>query len=96
MNDACDALDRLFQAARQAPESCLQLPTGFEGRVIAAWRHASAEEDIAWVLALLQRAILAACLIALLSVAFSYLPARETNQNELALADTAIKMSLLP
>jgi len=43
-----------------------------------------------------KRAFVAACLVALLSVALSYRFLSEPVQNELTLADSVIKMTLFP
>jgi hypothetical protein len=54
------------------------------------------EDDSLWMLMLLKRAFIAACVVALLSVVFSYRFSDEPVQNELTLADSVIKMSLFP
>jgi hypothetical protein len=74
----------------------MEPPLGFEARVLANWRNAAPEDDSLWMLMLLKRAFIAACVVALLSVVFSYRFSDEPVQNELTLADSVIKMSLFP
>ncbi len=96
MKNVDDSLSRLFRAAQCAPANRTDLPLEFETRVLAAWRHVAPDDDLLWMIALLKRAFFAACVVALLSVALSYRSLREPVQNELTLADSVIKMSLLP
>ena len=94
MNDLDNALSRLFRSARRAPTGGTEPPFGFENRVLAAWRHRALEDDSLWVLMLVKRALVAACVVALLSVVLGYSSVPEPS--ELTLADSFIKMSLLP
>ena len=96
MKNHNDSLRRLFRAARRAPASGSEPPFGFETRVLAGWRNFAPEDDSLWVLTVLKRAFVAACLVALLSLALSYRSLHEPAQNELTLADSVIKMTLLP
>jgi hypothetical protein len=91
-----DCLSRLFRAARHASARSTEPPFGFEASVLARWRNGVPEDDSLWVLMLLKRAFVAACVVALVSVAVSYGSLREPSQNELTLADSVIKMTLLP
>ena len=91
-----DSLRRLFRAARLAAARSTEPPFGFETRVLAGWRNLAPEDDSLWMVMLLKRAFVAACVVALLSVALSYSALREPVQNELTLADSVIKMTLFP
>ena len=96
MKDHNDSLHRLFRAARHAPANSTEPSFGFETRVLACWQRAAPEDDSLWILMLVKRAFVAACVVALLSVALSYRSLREPVPNELALADSVIKMTLFP
>jgi len=96
MKDMNDSLWRLFRAARRAPQRDTELPFGFEARVLAIWKQGTREDDSLWMLMLVRRALVAACVVALLSMALGYSALPEPSQNELTLADSLIKMSLLP
>jgi hypothetical protein len=91
-----DSLHRLFGAAHRAPAGSTEPPFGFETRVLAGWRTVAPEDDSLWMVMLLKRAFVAACVVAFLSVALSYRSLREPVQNELTLADSVIKMTLFP
>lgn len=96
MNDQKDSLARLFRAARRAPARSTEPPYGFERPILASWRNGAPEDEALWMLTLLKRAFVAACVVALISVALSYRFLDEPVQNELTLADSVIKMSLFP
>ena len=96
MNRPTDPLERLFRCARYASEDAPAMPFGFEARVLSAWRTAPAEEVPFWMPSLLQRAFVAACVVAVVSVAISYSSFHEPASNELTLADSAINLSLFP
>ncbi len=96
MKYRADPLSRLFRAARHAPARSTALPWGFETRVLAAWRTPAAEDESLWMLVLLKRAFVAACVVALLSLALTHPFLPEPPQNELTLADSVIKMTLFP
>ncbi len=97
MNRINQHWQRLFRAAARAPRDWpAEPPFGFEARVLAGWRSALAADDSALLLALLRRAFVCACLMMLLSVAVHYGFLTDPTPNELAVADSAIQMSLLP
>lgn len=97
MNEINHPLQRLFRAAAQAPRD-LPLPPdfGFESRVLADWRSSWMAGDDSVLITLLRRAFLCACLMVLLSFAVNYRFLTDSAPSELAIADSAIRMSLLP
>ncbi len=90
-----DPWARLCQAARGAPpETPVPAPFGFETRVLAEWRaESSADEWLLWKPAL-RGALAVAGLLALVSVGLSYFSPPEEDQNELAIADSVIAMTM--
>lgn len=83
------------RARRPLPE---QVPFALEARVLAQWRRGSAAagEAAQFFLPLLRRAALCACLLMLLSIAFSYRALLSGDNDEVALANSAIDLSVLP
>ncbi len=98
MNPINHHWQRLLKAAAQAPRHpASELPFGFEARLLAGWKSSwAAPDDSLLLLMLLRRAFFCACLMMLLSVAVNYRSLLNSTPSELAIADSAIKMSLLP
>ncbi len=97
MNHESQILNRLFRAARHAaPEDSFPIPFGFEARVLAALRGPELADDSPWLPALFRRAMLVACGVTLACwlAALAWIP--ESVANELTLADSIMKLSLLP
>ncbi len=84
MNPADDQLDRLFQAASQAPSGPVAGPAyGLETRALAAWRTGRAGDTGFWDTALLVRGLIVAGAI----MVISFVPAlksTETTSNPFA------------
>jgi len=92
-----DFWKRLAATARRAPAGPpAEMPFGFDTRVIAGWRaRQEPEEALPWTL-LLRGALVCASLILLLSVAMNYQALKEREPGSVAIADSAIRMSMLP
>ena len=92
-----DYWKRLAAMARQAPAAPpAEMPFGFDTRVIAVWRtHADDEESSLWV-PLLRGALVCSVLIVALTVAMNYQTLNEREPTSLAIADSAIQVSMLP
>jgi len=92
-----DFWKRLAETARRAPAGPpAEMPFGFDTRVIAGWRgRQQPEEALPWTL-LLRGALVCASLILLLSVAMNYQALKEREPGSVAIADSAIRMSMLP
>jgi hypothetical protein len=92
-----EQLDRLMKAAAGAPRT----ETGaalfaLEARVLADWRMAGRGENGEALLAWLRRAAIAACLLALVSLAWDFNHLRNNTGDELAAADSAMRMGIEP
>lgn len=97
MKSMNDHLERLFKAAAQAPQVWpAEAPFALEIKAIRDWRALTAADESLFVVRLFRWAFVGACLMVLLSVAANYQALRESGPNVLSLADSAIKMSLLP
>lgn len=97
MNHESQLLNRLFQGARHAsPDESFPIPFGFETRVLAALNGPELVDDSLWLPALFRRAMLVACGLTLACwlAALAWIP--ESAANELTLADSIMKLSLLP
>ena len=92
-----DFWDRLSAAARRAPEPpAADMPFGFDSRVVAEWRSSGgAEEWLPWA-RLLRGALVCASLIMLLSVAMNFHTLKERKPGSVAIADSVLRMSMLP
>ena len=92
-----DYWKRLAGMARRAPEEPVPgMPFGFDTRVIAAWHsQRGGEEAVPWA-RLLQGGLVCASLIMLLSLAMNYQSVKEGEPGPVAIADSAIRMSLYP
>jgi hypothetical protein len=92
-----DYWKRLAVVARRAPEEpALEMPFGFDTRVLADWRaQREGEEPVPWA-RLLRGALACAGLIMLLSLAMNFTSTKEGEPGPMAIADSAIRMSLYP
>ena len=92
-----DYWKRLAGTARRAPEEpALEMPFGFDTRVLAVWQaQREGEELLPWA-QLLRGALVCASLIMLLSLAMNFQSMKEGDPGPVAIADSAIRMSLYP
>jgi len=92
-----DSWTHLTMAARRAAaEPPAEMPFGFDTRVIAdSRRRRATEETLPWAL-LLRGALVCAGLILLLSVAANYQTLKEREPGSVAIADSAMRLSMLP
>jgi hypothetical protein len=88
---------RLVAMARQAPAvPPAEMPFGFDTRVIAGWRaQVDDGESSLWV-PLLRGALVCSVLIVALTVAMNYQTLKEREPTSLAIADSAIQLTMLP
>ena len=88
---------RLAGTARHAAmEPAPEMPFGFDTRVIAVWQaQREGEEAVPWA-RLLRGGLVCAGLIMLLSLAMNLQSMKEGDPGPLAIADSAIRMSLYP
>src|SRR6266480_3151272 len=92
-----DSWTHLTMAARRAAaEPPAEMPFAFDTRVIAdSRRRRATEETLPWAL-LLRGALVCAGLILLLSVAANYQTLKEREPGSVAIADSAMRLSMLP
>jgi len=92
-----DYWGRLVAMARQAPpEPPAEMPFGFETRALTGWRaERYSGETLPWA-RLLRGALVCASLILLLSVAMNYETLKEREPASVAIADSVLRMSMLP
>ncbi len=88
---------RLIEAARQAPaRPAAHMAFGFDTRVIARWKSAAADPDgLPWI-PFLRGALVCSTVIMLLSLAVNYQTSRETEPTAVAIADSALRISMFP
>lgn len=99
MNPINQQLERLLNSAARAPQPVPgEAPFAVESRVLARWRTSpGGAGDLAhMLLPLLRRAALCACLLMLLSIAFSYRTILTGDNDETTLANAAVDLTLLP
>lgn len=99
MNSTQHQLNRLLAAAARAPRALSdEVPFALEAKVMASWRRlpAGAGEIPHLLLPFLRRAAVCACLLMLLSIAFSYRDIIAGENVEATLANSAVDLSLLP
>ena len=96
MNDKLNvAFTRLKAAASKAsPASLPEMPYGFEARVLAAWRNQRQTDD--WGFSILKPAVIGATILVVLSFAAHQRLAVPDPQNEWAIADSVIRLSMNP
>ena len=89
--------NRLAEAARRAQTPApAEMPFGFDTRVVAEWRSRREEEEFLPWTRLLRGALVCAGLILLLSLALNYQTFREREPGSVAIADSVLRMSMLP
>ena len=92
-----DSWTHLTMAARRAAaEPPAEMPFGFDTRVVAEWRSRREEEEFLPWTRLLRGALVCAGLILLLSLALNYQTFREREPGSVAIADSVLRMSMLP
>jgi len=89
--------DRLVEMARLAPgEPPAEMPFGFDTRVVADRRsHREAEQTLPWA-RLLRGALACSTLVLLLSLAMNYHSLTERQPGSVAIADSVLRISILP
>jgi hypothetical protein len=92
-----DYWKHLAGTARRVPvEPAPEMPFGFDTRVIAEWQaQCEGEEAVPWAW-LLRGALVCASLIMLLSLAMNFQSLKEGDPGPVAIADSAIRLSLYP
>jgi hypothetical protein len=89
------AFSRLKAAAAKAPRSASAgMPYGFDTRVLAAWRNQRQGYD--WSFSVFKSAVICATLFLLASLAAHQKLAVADPQNEFAIADSVIRLSMNP
>ena len=99
MNSPNQQLDRLLRSASRALRPLpAEAPFSVQSRVLAHWRilPAGAVDFGCILLPLLRRAALCACLLMLLSIAFSYHVIIAGEDEAVMLANSAVDLTLLP
>ncbi len=92
-----DYWKRLAGAARRVPvEPAPEMPFGFDTRLIADWQaQREGGEAVPWA-RLFRGALVCASLIMLLSLAMNFQSLQEGDPGPVAIADSAIRMSMYP
>ena len=97
MNPVGDQLNRLLKAAAQAPRAETRAAMfALETRVIAGWRASSRDESGEMLLTLCRRAAVFACCLALASLAWNYLELKGQAGDELAAAESSMRIGVNP
>ena len=98
MNSLDPRLERLLNSAAQAPRNSPQgPPPEIALRVLAHWRGLGGAGDIPqFLLPLLRRAALCACLLMIASVVCSYRAFHIGDNDAVILANSAVDLTLLP
>ena len=99
MNPINHQLERLLNSAARAPRPAPgEARFALEAKVLARWRTCpGGVGDLAhMLLPLLRRAALCACVLMLLSIAFSYRTILTGDSDETTLANAALDLTLLP
>jgi hypothetical protein len=92
-----DYWKRLAEAARRMPaEPPAEMPFGFDTRLMARWRARRAGDEAPPWAALLRGALICAGVILLLSVAVNYQTLKEREPGSVAIADSALRLSMVP
>ncbi|MBC8002205.1 MAG: hypothetical protein H7X97_06415 [Opitutaceae bacterium] len=86
-------LDRLLKGAAQTrPTIPAEPPFGFETRVLAHLKSLSPADDLAFLLPILRRGLLAAGMILLISVVASYSTLDRADDDELVLVNSTLEL----
>src|SRR5438552_14292483 len=99
MNSINQQLDHLLKSAARAPKAPSgEAPFAMQSRILAQWRSVPAGGgDLAQLLLpLLRRAALCACLLMLVSIAFSYRAIINGENDEVIIANAAVDLTQLP
>lgn len=97
MNQFDHSLRRLLRAAARAPkEEPASLPPFLETRLLARWRSAATEDESALLAAVFRRAVVCACLAAVLSIGGSWLATRGDPAGVTALTNYEAKLQVMP
>ena len=97
MNPTEDQLNRLLKAASQAPKAETRAAMfALETRVIAGWRASSQAESGEMLVALCRRAAVFACCLALVSLAWNYRELKAQGGDELAAAESSMRIGVNP
>jgi len=98
MNPLDHSLNRLLQAAAQAPKQTpVRPPFTLEARVLAQWRSAANEDEFAFLAKLFRHAVIYAGFVMLLSIGWNYLGSHGSEAaSATALAEYAMTMKLPP
>lgn len=97
MKRLADRLQRLFEAAAQAPEETPgPVPVAVQTRVLARWRSAPAEDDFARLAVVFRRAVVCAGLVMLLSIVWKQRETASPAASAVALATYEINAHLPP
>ena len=93
MKTEISILDRLLKgAAQQSGSVPTQPPFGFETRVLAHWKSHRQTEEMAFLLPILRRGLLAAGMILLLSAVISYSNLNRAGDDELVLVNSTLEL----
>jgi hypothetical protein len=99
MDPMNDPLARLLQAAARAPRDLpASAPSAVERKVLAHWRQLAHKtgDDAQLLLPVLRWAALCACLLMIVSIAFSVEFGSRGETDEVAYANSAVDLTLLP
>jgi len=99
MNSVDHQLEQLLKAAARAPKLPPgEAPFALQARVLAHWRSAAtgAGDLGQLLLPLLRRAAICACLLMLVSIAFSYRAILSGDDDEVMIANAAVDFTQLP
>jgi hypothetical protein len=97
MNPSEDQLDRLLKAASRAPRPETRAAMfALETRVIGGWRGSSRADSGELLVALCRRAAVFACCLALASLAWNYLEVKGQAGDELAAAESSMRIGVNP
>lgn len=102
MNDGDLTIDRLLRSASLSPaDQPIEMPFGFDTRVVALWRGLNASETVG-LAQLLRRVAVLAVIISVITAAAMYREtarSQENNEpfaNEFMIADSAIQSEFSP
>jgi hypothetical protein len=97
MNPNDERLNRLLQAASRAPKpQAGGARFTLEARVLGQWRASLSNEGGDFLLSWFRRAAIGACVLALVSLAWNYSALTGSTGDELAAADSAMRIGVAP
>lgn len=95
MKPVNDPLNRLLKAAAAAPRPGAGAARFIlEARVLGSWRMPSSAETGEMLLVWMRRAVIAACVLALATLAWDYGQFTDRSGDEFAVADLAMRMGV--